>query len=41
MTVILKFTPDRSGLIPGVEGAGEYVRDIATVYIIDNDSKCA
>ena len=39
-TVILRFTPTSSLLIPGVEGAGEFVRDTATVNIIDNDRKC-
>ena len=38
-TVLLRFAPDSLILIPGVENAGEYVRDTATVYIIDNDSK--
>ena len=38
--VILTFTPDNSALIPGLEAYGEYVRDTATVNIIDNDSKC-
>ena len=33
------FTPDYSGLIPGLEGMGEYNRDTATVHIIDNDCK--
>ena len=35
-SVILTFTPDNDGL----EAQGEYVRDTATVNIIDNDSKC-
>ena len=38
-TVILRFTPDNSSFIPGVEGAGEFIRDTAVVNIIDNDSK--
>ena len=37
--VQLRFTPDFSGLITAVEGAGEYIRDTATVHIIDNDCK--
>ena len=38
-TVILRFAPDNPLLIAGVEDAGEYIRDTAIVYIIDNDSK--
>ena len=38
--VILTFTPDNPALIPGLEARGEFVRDTATVNIIDNDSKC-
>ena len=38
--VILTFTPDNPALITGLEAQGEYVRDTATVNIIDNDSKC-
>ena len=38
--VILSFTPDNPALITGLEADGEYVRDTATVHIIDNDSKC-
>ena len=38
-TVILRFTPDNPLLIAGVQDAGEYIRDTAIVYIIDNDSK--
>ena len=38
-TVILLFTPLNSSFIPGVEGAGEFIRDTAVVNIIDNDSK--
>ena len=38
-TVILRFTPDSPLLIPGVESEGEFIRDTATVHIIDNDSK--
>ena len=37
--VLLVFTPDNPGLISGVEGIGEYIRDTAIVNIIDNDSK--
>ena len=38
--VILTFTPGNPALIPGLEDEGEYVRDTATVNIIDNDSRC-
>ena len=38
-TVILRFTPDNSLLIAGVESRGEYIRHNATVNITDNDSK--
>ena len=37
--VLLRFTPDNVDLIPGLESVGEYVRDTATVKIIDNDCK--
>ena len=37
---LLMFIPDIPGLIPGLEGAGEYIRDTATVHIIDNDCNC-
>ena len=37
--VLLRFTPDNPGLIPALEGVGEYIRDTATVHIIDNDCK--
>ena len=37
--VHLIFTPDNPGLITGVESFGEYIRNIATVHIIDNDCK--
>ena len=37
--VQLRFTPDNPGLIPGIETAGEYIRDTATINIIDNDCK--
>ena len=40
-TVILKFTPDSILLISGVESRGEFIRDSATVNIIDNDCKFA
>ena len=36
---LLMYTPSYSGLIPGVEAEGEYVRNTAIVRIIDNDSK--
>ena len=39
-SVILTFTPDNSALIPGLQAVGEYIRDTATVNIIDKDSKC-
>ena len=38
-TVILRFTPDSDRLISGVESRGGFIRDTATVHIIDNDSK--
>ena len=40
-TVILRFTPQISALdlVKSVEGAGEYIRDTSTVFIIDNDRK--
>ena len=38
-SVILRYDPANSALIPGLEAAGEYIRHTATVYIIDNDSK--
>ena len=38
-TVILRFTPGSDRLIPGVESFGEFIRDTATVNIVDNDSK--
>lgn len=37
--VILIFTPDIPGLIAGLESAGEFLRDTATVNIIDDDSE--
>ena len=37
--VLLMFTPDNTVLIPALEGVGEYIRDTATVHIIDNDCK--
>ena len=37
--VLLRFTPDNPALIPGLEANGEYIRDTATVCIIDNDCK--
>ena len=39
--VLLMFTPDNPVLISGLEWVGEYIRDTATVHIIDNDCKCA
>ena len=38
-SIIFIFTPDDSGLIPRLEAVGEYIRDTATVNIIDDDSK--
>ena len=38
-SVILRYVPDNPALIPGLEAQGEYIRDTATVQIIDNDSK--
>ena len=40
-TVILRFivNPGFAGLIQQLEAAGEYIRDTATVDIIDNDRK--
>ena len=38
--VILSFTPDNPALITGLEAEGEYVRNTATMNIIDNDSRC-
>ena len=39
--VLLKFTPNDPALIPGLKGYGEYIRDTATVNVIDSDCKCA
>ena len=39
--VLLRFTPDQPVLIPSPEGYGEYIRDTATVHIIDSDCKCS
>ena len=38
-SIILVFTPDDPELIPGLEDFGEFIRDTATVNIIDDDSK--
>ena len=38
-TVILRFTPNYHALIPTVEQLGEFIRDTATVNILDNDSE--
>ena len=38
-TVLLLFSPDESDLIQIYEDEGEYIRDIVTVHIIDNDRK--
>ena len=37
--VLLTFAPDSSDLITGLLANGEYVRDSATVNIVDNDCK--
>ena len=37
--VLLRFTPDNPGLIPGLQASGEYIRDRATVNINDSDGK--
>ena len=39
--VQLNFVPTAADLITGLESMGEYVRNTATVNIIDNDSKMA
>ena len=38
-TVILRYTCGNPCYIPSIEGAGEFIRDTATVYIIDRDSE--
>ena len=38
-SIILVFTPDDPALIPALEDFGEFIRDTATVNIIDDDSK--
>ena len=38
-SIILVFTPDDPELIPALEDFGEFIRDTATVNIIDDDSK--
>ena len=38
--VQLNFTSDNPGIIIGLETLGEYIRDTATINIIDNDCKC-
>jgi hypothetical protein len=35
--ILLRFTPTNPNLTPGLEGFGEYIRNTATVNIIDND----
>ena len=37
--ILLRFTPDNPGLIPGVEAAGEYIRDTARININDSDGR--
>ena len=37
--VKLTFTPSSADLLSDVESLGEYIRDTATVNIVDNDSK--
>ena len=39
-TVILRFTPGSPAYIQTLEQSGEFIRDSATVNIIDNDRKC-
>ena len=38
-SIILVFTPDNPTLIPALEAEREFIRDTATVNIIDDDSK--
>ena len=38
-SIILVFTPNHPALIPALEDLGEFIRDTATVNIIDDDSK--
>ena len=38
-SVLLTFTPNNGALIPSLEAQGEYIRDTATVNIIDDDNK--
>ena len=38
--VLLRFTPARANIIPGLASYFEYIRDTAIVNIIDNDRKC-
>ena len=37
--VLLRFIADNPALIPSLENTGEYVRDTATVFIVDDDCK--
>ena len=37
--ILLRFTPSSPGFISGLESVGEYLRDTATVNIIDTDCK--
>ena len=39
--VNLIFTPDIPNLTVSLEAEGEYIRETATINIIDNDSKCS
>ena len=38
--VRLTFTASNPALFPGLEAAGEFIRNIAIINIIDDDSKC-
>ena len=38
-TIILLFSPEETDLIEFYESEGEYIRNIVTVHIIENDSK--
>ena len=40
-SVILIFTPFDPALITALEAEGEYIRDSATVNIIDDNSRCS
>ena len=40
-TVILRFRAQLPGFVQNVQNAGEFIRDVAIVNIIDNDRKCS